>query len=47
METLKNVKVRRVRPPDKKTDQRELVGRVVMIISLTTAIITLLTALLK
>lgn len=44
---MKKVKVRRVKPPDKKTDQRELVGRVAMIVSLTTAIINLLAALLK
>ena len=44
---MKKVKVRRVKPPDKKTDQRELVGRALMILNLITAIINLTTALLK
>lgn len=44
---MKRVKVRRVKPPGEKTDQRELVGRVVMIVNFATAIINLLAALLK
>lgn len=45
---MKKVKVRRVKPPNKKkADQRELIGFVTAIVSLTTSIIAFLTALLN
>ena len=45
---MKRVKVRRVKPPDKKeTDQRPLISLMAAIFSLTSSIIALIAALLR